>query len=144
MVFSGVQGAPGQSFPTPPYPTLETTPISREKPFLYLDGADYRVFLPKKRSGARGTTWGNGTPRGTSLTAVLRAQGQRPLGGATRHDGFSPHQRSRPPCPAAGRGVGEPPLLLAPAGRAPSCTRWVAARAAAPRARVAPTHSVRA
>ncbi|QES40030.1 coagulation factor 5/8 type domain-containing protein [Streptomyces venezuelae] len=67
MVFSGVQGAPGQSFPNPPYTTLETTPISREKPFLYLDGADYRVFLPEKRTNARGTTWGNGTPRGTSL-----------------------------------------------------------------------------
>ncbi|MFF1381198.1 coagulation factor 5/8 type domain-containing protein [Streptomyces sp. NPDC058308] len=67
MVFSGVQGAPGQSFPNPPYTTLETTPISREKPFLYLDGADYRVFLPEKRTGARGTTWGSGTPRGTSL-----------------------------------------------------------------------------
>ncbi|MEU6125010.1 coagulation factor 5/8 type domain-containing protein [Streptomyces sp. NPDC047123] len=67
MVFSGVQGAPAQTFPNPPYTTLETTPISREKPFLYLDGADYKVFLPEKRTNARGTTWGNGTPRGTSL-----------------------------------------------------------------------------
>ncbi|MEU1335279.1 coagulation factor 5/8 type domain-containing protein [Streptomyces sp. NPDC005865] len=67
MVFSGVQGAPGQSFPNPPYTTLETTPISREKPFLYLNGSEYRVFLPEKRTNARGTTWGNGTPRGTSL-----------------------------------------------------------------------------
>ncbi|MFD6431754.1 coagulation factor 5/8 type domain-containing protein [Streptomyces venezuelae] len=67
MVFSGVQGAPGQSFPNPPYTTMETTPISREKPFLYLDGSNYRVFLPEKRTNARGTTWGNGTPRGTSL-----------------------------------------------------------------------------
>ncbi|MFI7244648.1 coagulation factor 5/8 type domain-containing protein [Streptomyces qinglanensis] len=67
MVFSGVEGAPGQSFPDPPYTTLDTTPISREKPFLYLDGADYRVFLPEKRTAARGVTWGSGTPRGTSL-----------------------------------------------------------------------------
>ncbi|WP_432589878.1 coagulation factor 5/8 type domain-containing protein [Streptomyces sp. HD1123-B1] len=67
MVFSGVEGAPAQSFPDPPYTTLHTTPVSREKPFLYLDGAGYRVFLPEKRVDARGTTWGGGTPRGTSL-----------------------------------------------------------------------------
>ncbi|MGY1437422.1 coagulation factor 5/8 type domain-containing protein [Streptomyces reniochalinae] len=67
MVFSGVEGAPAQSFPDPPYTTLETTPVSREKPFLYLDGDDYRVFLPEKRTDARGVSWGNGTPRGTSL-----------------------------------------------------------------------------
>ncbi|MFG3131661.1 coagulation factor 5/8 type domain-containing protein [Streptomyces tendae] len=67
MVFSGVEGAPAQSFPEPPYTTLETTPVSREKPFLYLDGDEYRVFLPEKRTNARGVSWGNGTPRGTSL-----------------------------------------------------------------------------
>ncbi|MFF4358798.1 coagulation factor 5/8 type domain-containing protein [Streptomyces sp. NPDC001604] len=68
MVFSGVEGAPAQSFPNPPYTTLDTTPVSREKPFLYVDGAaGLRVFLPEKRTGARGVTWGNGTPRGTSL-----------------------------------------------------------------------------
>ncbi|MET9254739.1 coagulation factor 5/8 type domain-containing protein [Streptomyces sp. NPDC003717] len=67
MVFSGVQGAPAQSFPNPPYTTLDTTPISREKPFLYLNGTEYRVFLPEKRTAARGVSWGNGTPRGTSL-----------------------------------------------------------------------------
>ncbi|MFG2744799.1 coagulation factor 5/8 type domain-containing protein [Streptomyces chartreusis] len=67
MVFSGVEGAPPQSFPNPPYTTLSTTPVSREKPFLYLQSNDYRVFLPEKRTNARGVTWGNGTPRGTSL-----------------------------------------------------------------------------
>ncbi|SFE50826.1 coagulation factor 5/8 type domain-containing protein [Streptomyces mirabilis] len=67
MVFSGVQGAPAQSFPNPPYTTLDTTPVSREKPFLYLNGSEYRVFLPERRTNARGTTWGSGTPRGTSL-----------------------------------------------------------------------------
>ncbi|WP_237524384.1 coagulation factor 5/8 type domain-containing protein [Streptomyces sp. SID5643] len=67
MVFSGVEGAPAQGFPNPPYTTLATTPVSREKPFLYLSGSEYRVFLPEKRTDARGVTWGNGTPRGTSL-----------------------------------------------------------------------------
>ncbi len=67
MVFSGVEGAPAQGFPDPPYTTLDTTPVSREKPFLYLDGDDYAVFVPDKRTDARGTSWGSGTPRGTSL-----------------------------------------------------------------------------
>ncbi|MFI8164810.1 coagulation factor 5/8 type domain-containing protein [Streptomyces sp. NPDC085931] len=67
MVFSGVEGAPAQGFPNPPYTTLNTTPVSREKPFLYLSGSEYRVFLPEKRTNARGVTWGSGTPRGTSL-----------------------------------------------------------------------------
>ncbi|MYQ50875.1 MULTISPECIES: coagulation factor 5/8 type domain-containing protein [unclassified Streptomyces] len=67
MTFSGVEGAPAQSFPEPPYTTLDTTPVSREKPFLYLDGDDYKVFVPAKRTDARGTTWANGTPEGESL-----------------------------------------------------------------------------
>ena len=37
QVFAGVEGAPPQSFPNPPYTTLATNPASREKPFLYVD-----------------------------------------------------------------------------------------------------------
>ncbi|GAB6912423.1 hypothetical protein JCM13580A_22250 [Streptomyces drozdowiczii] len=66
MTFSGVEGAPAQSFPEPPYTTLENTPVSREKPFLYLDGDDYKVFVPAKRTNARGVSW-NGTPQGESI-----------------------------------------------------------------------------
>ncbi|MEU1483055.1 coagulation factor 5/8 type domain-containing protein [Streptomyces sp. NPDC005752] len=66
MTFSGVEGAPAQSFPEPPYTTLDTTPVSREKPFLYLDGDDYKVFVPAKRTNARGVSW-NGTPQGESI-----------------------------------------------------------------------------
>ncbi|MEV0782284.1 coagulation factor 5/8 type domain-containing protein [Streptomyces sp. NPDC050423] len=67
MTFSGVEGAPAQSFPEPPYTTLENTPVSREKPFLYLDGDDYKVFVPEKRTNARGVSWANGTPKGESI-----------------------------------------------------------------------------
>ncbi|MYR96216.1 MULTISPECIES: coagulation factor 5/8 type domain-containing protein [unclassified Streptomyces] len=67
MTFSGVEGAPANSFPEPPYTTLQTTPISREKPFLYLDGDDYKVFVPQKRENARGVSWANGTPAGESI-----------------------------------------------------------------------------
>ncbi|MEV8565069.1 discoidin domain-containing protein [Streptomyces sp. NPDC051322] len=67
MTFSGVQGAPAQSFPNPPYTTLDTTPVSREKPFLYLDGNTYKVFVPAKRTNARGVTWDHGAPQGSSI-----------------------------------------------------------------------------
>ncbi|MCP2327284.1 hypothetical protein HDA40_005791 [Hamadaea flava] len=68
MVFSGVQGAPAQAFPNPPYTTLATTPVSREKPYLYLDASGaYRVFVPSLRTNASGTTWANGSTPGTSI-----------------------------------------------------------------------------
>ncbi|GAA2982690.1 discoidin domain-containing protein [Streptomyces fulvorobeus] len=66
QTFSGVEGAPATGFPNPPYTTLQTTPISREKPFLYLDGSTYKVFVPAKRDNARGVSW-SGTPQGTSI-----------------------------------------------------------------------------
>ncbi|MFJ4199537.1 discoidin domain-containing protein [Streptomyces sviceus] len=57
MTFTGVQGAPATNFDSGPYTTLDTTPVSREKPFLYLDGSTYKVFVPAKRSNARGVSW---------------------------------------------------------------------------------------
>ncbi len=58
QVFAGVQGAPAQSFPSPPYTTLATDPASREKPYLYVDSAGkYRVFVPSARANSSGTTW---------------------------------------------------------------------------------------
>ncbi|MFG1806829.1 discoidin domain-containing protein [Streptomyces sp. NPDC049040] len=66
MVFSGVQGAPAQGFPNPVYTTLATTPESREKPYMYLDGSgNYSVFVPNLRTNASGVSWPN-TP-GTSI-----------------------------------------------------------------------------
>ncbi|MET7645891.1 discoidin domain-containing protein [Streptomyces sp. NPDC005426] len=67
MTFSGVEGAPANTFPEPRYTTLDTMPVSREKPFLCLDGGEYKVFAPAKRDNARGTSWANGTPQGASV-----------------------------------------------------------------------------
>ncbi|WP_419692135.1 hypothetical protein ACN262_02735 [Burkholderia gladioli] len=73
MVFSGVQGAPAQSFPAtwnaaPPYTTLGTTPVSREKPYLYIDSAgNYNVFVPALRNNASGITWASGATPGSSI-----------------------------------------------------------------------------
>ncbi|NUU16611.1 discoidin domain-containing protein [Cellulomonas humilata] len=59
MVFSGVTGSPAPSFPNPSHTVLDTTPISREKPYLYLDGSSYAVFVPSARTNARGVSWPN-------------------------------------------------------------------------------------
>ncbi|MFD4315654.1 discoidin domain-containing protein [Streptomyces sp. NPDC058548] len=67
QTFSGVEGAPATSFPEPRYTTLDTTPVSREKPYLYLDGDEYKVFAPAKRVNARGTSWADGAPQGESI-----------------------------------------------------------------------------
>ncbi|MFE1545182.1 RICIN domain-containing protein [Streptomyces microflavus] len=68
MVFVGDVNAPANSFPNPPYTTVAQTPVSREKPFLYVDGAGaYQVFVPALRTNTQGTTWGSGTPAGQSL-----------------------------------------------------------------------------
>jgi hypothetical protein len=72
-VFSGVEGAPPQSFATtpydpPPYTTLATSPLTREKPFLYVDSAgQYQVFVPALRHDSAGTTWAGGPAAGTSV-----------------------------------------------------------------------------
>ena len=67
QVFAGDEGAPAQSFPTPPYTTLDTTPASRERPYLYLDGDDYAVFVPRAQRNSRGTTWQSGPTAGRSI-----------------------------------------------------------------------------
>jgi len=73
-VFSGVQGAPTQSYPGGPsggvnVTAVATTPVSREKPFLYVDGSgNWYVFSPGLQINSTGTTWsGGGLGTGTSL-----------------------------------------------------------------------------
>jgi hypothetical protein len=68
MVFSGVTGAPAQSFPSPPMTTLATTPVSRDVPYLYVDSSgNYHVFEPSLRTNASGPSWANGPTPGTSV-----------------------------------------------------------------------------
>ncbi|WP_284746818.1 chitobiase/beta-hexosaminidase C-terminal domain-containing protein [Amycolatopsis sp. RTGN1] len=67
MVFSGTSGAPANTFPNPPETTLSTTPVSRDVPYLYVDGTGkYRVFLPSLRTNASGPSWASGSTPGTS------------------------------------------------------------------------------
>lgn len=68
QVFAGDDGAPAQSFPTPPYTTLATTPQSREKPYLYVDASGaWNVFVPAAQQASHGTTWQAGPTRGRSI-----------------------------------------------------------------------------
>jgi hypothetical protein len=68
MVFVGVNGAPVESFPKPPYVTVDRTPVVREKPFLRIDAqGNYSVFVPALSRDSIGPTWEHGTPRGTSI-----------------------------------------------------------------------------
>jgi len=69
QVFSGVTGAPSEAdFPTTPYTTVATTPLSREKPYLYVDGAGrWFVRVPSARTGTSGVTWADGMTPGRSV-----------------------------------------------------------------------------
>ena len=78
QVFSGVVGAPAQNFPpqpppnppnnTNPYTTLPQSPVTREKPFLYVDSAgNFNVFVPALQRKSSGITWGNGPAAGSSI-----------------------------------------------------------------------------
>ncbi|MFD5469117.1 RICIN domain-containing protein [Streptomyces sp. NPDC127105] len=69
MVFVGSQGVPATSFPNPPYTTVAQSPVTREKPFLYVDGAGaYQVFVPAVRTNSTATSWASGSAAGTSLS----------------------------------------------------------------------------
>jgi hypothetical protein len=68
QVFAGVEGAPPQSFPNPPYTTLDTNPESREKPFLYVDANDhFNVYVPDAQFNSSGTTWAGSQTPGRSI-----------------------------------------------------------------------------
>jgi hypothetical protein len=73
QVFSGVTGAPAECFPAAascggPYTTLATSPVTREAPYLYLDGSgNANVFVPGAQTSTSGTTWASGPTPGASL-----------------------------------------------------------------------------
>jgi hypothetical protein len=69
QVFSGVVGAPDDAaFPDPPYTTLDATPVSREKPYLFVDSrGGYHVRVPAAQRDSRGITWAGGMTPGRTL-----------------------------------------------------------------------------
>jgi hypothetical protein len=74
MVFVGVPHAPAQSWPTPPFTTIATTPILREKPFLAVDSAGHwSLRVPSLRRDTTGPNWTAPT-RSIPLSAIYIAQ----------------------------------------------------------------------
>jgi hypothetical protein len=69
QVFSGVVGAPDDAgFPTPPYTTIAETPVSREKPYLFVDDSGrYAVRVPSASTDTSDTSWGNEVTAGRSI-----------------------------------------------------------------------------
>lgn len=69
QVFSGVEGAPDDAaFPNPPYTTLDATPVSREKPYLFVEAdGRYAVRVPEAQTGTRGITWADGETPGRTI-----------------------------------------------------------------------------
>ena len=68
MVFVGDTGAPSDTYEARGFTVVNQTPVISEKPFLYFDGNNYRVFVPGLRNNAQGVTWQNGVGPGTSLS----------------------------------------------------------------------------
>src|SRR5215471_7028462 len=75
QVFSGDINAPAQDFgrlaadgTLTAYTTLAQTPVSREKPYLYIDGSGaWNVFVPSAQTNSVGPTWADGHTAGTSM-----------------------------------------------------------------------------
>ena len=69
QVFAGVQGAPSESaFPNPPYTTLAATPVSREKPYLFVDAkGHYNVRVPAAQHNSSGVSWAAGLTPGRTV-----------------------------------------------------------------------------
>ena len=69
QVFSGDINAPAQDFGGgAAYTTLAQTPVSREKPYLYIDGSGaWNMFVPSPQTNSTGPTWANGHTPGTSI-----------------------------------------------------------------------------
>ncbi|MEO5815803.1 MAG: coagulation factor 5/8 type domain-containing protein [Gemmatimonadaceae bacterium] len=68
MVFVGTRNAPAQAFPDPPYTTIPSAPVIREKPFIHVDALGaWKVFVPAVRSHASGVSWSGSPAAGVSL-----------------------------------------------------------------------------
>ena len=69
QVFAGVAGAPiDATFPNPPYTTLAATPVSREKPYLFVDAeGNYNVRVPSAQTDSSGTSWGAAMTPGRTI-----------------------------------------------------------------------------
>ena len=69
MDFTDPSSAPmDATYPDPPYTVLDETPVSREKPYLYVTGQGaYMVRVPSAHRNTSGVTWDDGMTPGRSI-----------------------------------------------------------------------------
>ncbi|MCL2316026.1 MAG: adenylyl cyclase, partial [Actinomycetia bacterium] len=69
QVFSGTTNAPANDFGNGhAYTTLDTTPVSKERPYLFIDAAGtWSVFVPSMQTNSSGVSWANGPTPGASI-----------------------------------------------------------------------------
>lgn len=68
MVFVGAIRPPSGAWPVAPYTVVATTPVVREKPFLFVDDAgNYGVMVPALGSDTQGATWSAGSSSGVAV-----------------------------------------------------------------------------
>lgn len=68
QVFVGIpNNVPSGQWPAEANTVVNTTPIIREKPFVYLNGNNYEVFVPSVRYNTAGISWANNQQAGTSI-----------------------------------------------------------------------------
>jgi hypothetical protein len=75
MVFSGVQGAPAETWPadghnaagTVPVTVESTTPVVRSAPFLRQVDGQWSLFAPNARTDSSGVAWGTSAADGRSI-----------------------------------------------------------------------------
>jgi hypothetical protein len=69
QVFSGVVNAPSEAdFPKTPYTTVDQTPLSREKPYLFVDAhGQWNVRVPNAHRNTSGESWTADATDGRSI-----------------------------------------------------------------------------
>jgi hypothetical protein len=69
MVFVGIGHPPLGQWPQPPYTTIERAPVTREKPFLEVDGRGrWGVRVPGLQTNTSGITWHGGQTPGKVIS----------------------------------------------------------------------------
>ena len=68
MVFVGIDHPPSGDWPKPPYTRIDKAPVTREKPFLFVDAKGaWQLRVPALRHDSTGISWHSGQTPGRDL-----------------------------------------------------------------------------
>jgi hypothetical protein len=68
MVFVGDGQPPTGTWPATPNTVVRTTPVVREKPFLFLEKSGYYVMVPALKTASMGPSWATAAAPGSSVS----------------------------------------------------------------------------